>query len=101
MKESMFTEAVVDHICFLQELNNVVTCSFLPHDFWQRPRPWRLWGPLISLDHLHPFSEPRKPYTGSLFLNLHCTSIIMSYLESQFVLALISFIKLVAVWSLK
>lgn len=30
--------------------------------FGPRPRPRRLWGPLVPLDHLHPFVKPSKSY---------------------------------------
>lgn len=30
--------------------------------FGPRPRPRRLWGPLSTLDHLHPYVKPRKIY---------------------------------------
>ncbi|NP_001152557.1 Protein EMBRYO SAC DEVELOPMENT ARREST 30 [Zea mays] len=32
--------------------------------FGLRPRPRRLWGPLVPLDHLHPFAKPSKPYAA-------------------------------------
>ncbi|XP_062232155.1 protein EMBRYO SAC DEVELOPMENT ARREST 30-like [Phragmites australis] len=32
--------------------------------FGSRPWPRRLWGPLSTLDHLHPFSKSREPYAA-------------------------------------
>ncbi|KAK3140983.1 hypothetical protein QOZ80_5AG0408560 [Eleusine coracana subsp. coracana] len=37
--------------------------------FGPRPRPRRLWGPLRTLNHLHPFSQPRKPYAAPIMHN--------------------------------
>ncbi|TVU18410.1 hypothetical protein EJB05_34506 [Eragrostis curvula] len=42
--------------------NNMHMDDVLP--FGLRPRSRRLWGPLRRLDHLHPFSQPRKPYAA-------------------------------------
>ncbi|KAJ1289176.1 hypothetical protein BS78_02G144500 [Paspalum vaginatum] len=32
--------------------------------FGPRPRPRRLWGPLSTLEHLHPFAKPSKSYAA-------------------------------------
>lgn len=37
--------------------------------FGSRPRPRRLWGPLSTLDHLHPYAEPRKVYPAPAMHN--------------------------------
>jgi hypothetical protein len=73
MKEAVFTEVTLDTYFHCNRLVDYMSKIFIYASFFfgQRPRPRRLWGPLVPLDHLHPFAKPSKPYAGKLILNLH------------------------------